>query len=60
VIAQSSFYSCNDQRLHFGLGNAATANLDIRWPGGTKQSIANVKADQILTVREPIAPSKPE
>jgi hypothetical protein len=60
VIAQSSFYSCNDQRLHFGLGNAATANLDIRWPSGTKQSIANVKADQILTVREPIAPSRPE
>ncbi|PYU38935.1 MAG: RNA-binding protein [Acidobacteria bacterium] len=60
VIAQSSFYSCNDQRLHFGLGNAATANLDIRWPSGTKQSIANVKADQILTVREPTARSKPE
>lgn len=60
VIAQSSFYSCNDQRLHFGLGNAATANLDIRWPSGTKQSIANVKADQILTVREPIATSKPK
>jgi hypothetical protein len=58
VIAQSSFYSCNDQRLHFGLGNAATANLEIRWPSGTKQSIANVKADQILTVREPSAPAK--
>ncbi len=57
VIAQSSFYSCNDQRLHFGLGNAATANLEIRWPSGTKQSIPNVKADQILTIREPNAPA---
>lgn len=58
VIAQSSFYSCNDQRLHFGLGNAATANLEIRWPSGTKQSIANVKADQIVTIREPSAAAK--
>jgi enediyne biosynthesis protein E4 len=60
VIAQSSFYSCNDQRLHFGLGSAATANLDIRWPSGTKQSISNVKVDQILTIREPSAPAKPD
>ena len=58
VIAQSSFYSCNDQRLHFGLGNAATANLEIRWPSGTKQLIANVKADQIVTIREPNGPPK--
>jgi enediyne biosynthesis protein E4 len=60
VIAQSSFYSCNDQRLHFGLGTTATANLDIRWPSGTRQSIANVKANQILTIREPSAPAKPD
>ncbi|PYX18505.1 MAG: RNA-binding protein, partial [Acidobacteria bacterium] len=27
VNAQSSFYSANDRRLHFGLGNATTADL---------------------------------
>jgi enediyne biosynthesis protein E4 len=55
LVAQSSFYSSNDPRLHFGLGNAATADLEIRWPSRTKQVLKNVKADQILSIREPSA-----
>jgi hypothetical protein len=53
VMAQSSFYSSNDPRLHFGLGSAATADLEIRWPLGLMQVIKGVKADQILLLREP-------
>ena len=34
LTAQSSFYSVNDPRLHFGLGAATTAALSIRWPNG--------------------------
>jgi len=56
VLSQSSFYSANDLRLHFGLGPAETADLEIRWPDGAKQTLARVKANQILTVREPAAP----
>ena len=33
--AQSSFYSVNDRRLHFGLGSDDTADLTVRWPNGT-------------------------
>src|SRR5207302_9187193 len=32
VMAQSSYLSCNDPRLHFGLGSASSADLEIRWP----------------------------
>ncbi len=53
VIAQSSYCSSNDPRLHFGLGNAPTADLEIRWPLGARQLLKDVKADQILTIREP-------
>jgi enediyne biosynthesis protein E4 len=53
LVAQSSFYSSNDPRLHFGLASAATADVEIRWPSRTKQMLKNVKADQILTIREP-------
>jgi enediyne biosynthesis protein E4 len=53
LVAQSSFYSSNDPRLHFGLGSAVTADLEVRWPSRTKQVLKNVKADQILTIREP-------
>jgi len=53
VMAQSSFYSCNDPRLHFGLGSSTSADLKIRWPGGLTQEMKAVRADQILTIREP-------
>jgi hypothetical protein len=55
-LSQSSFYSANDLRLHFGLGSETTADLEIRWPDGAKQTLTRVKANQILTVREPAAP----
>ena len=52
VNAQSSFYSANDRRLHFGLGNATTADLTIRWTNGATETIPNVAADQLVTIRE--------
>jgi hypothetical protein len=53
VLAQSSFYSCNDPRLHFGLGSAKTADLEIRWPSGLVQQLRSVNADQIFSLKEP-------
>ena len=53
ILAQSSFYSCNDPRLHFGLGSAVTADLEIRWPSGIKQTMTRVASNQILTIKEP-------
>jgi hypothetical protein len=52
VTAQSSFYSTNDRRLHFGLGAAPGADLTIRWPSGATEKIAGVEADQLVVVRE--------
>ncbi len=52
LAAQSSFYSVNDPRLHFGLGAASTADLTIRWPNGAIESVANVAANQLVTIRE--------
>jgi enediyne biosynthesis protein E4 len=52
VLAQSSYLSANDPRLHFGLGPATSAELEIRWPNGARESIAGVPADRIVTIRE--------
>jgi hypothetical protein len=52
VTAQSSFYSANDRRLHFGLGAATSADLTIRWPNGTTETIQGVEADQLVVIRE--------
>ena len=53
VLSQASFYSVNDPRLHYGLGTAASVDLEIRWPNGQAQKMSGVKADQILKIREP-------
>jgi hypothetical protein len=52
VLAQSSYLSVNDRRLHFGLGPATTVSLDIRWPSGTEEKIANVPADRLVVILE--------
>ena len=52
VCAQSSFYSANDRRLHFGLGTAASADLTIRWPNGVEEKVPKVEADQLVVIRE--------
>jgi hypothetical protein len=52
VTAQSSFYSANDRRLHFGLGAATAADLTVRWPNGATETIARVEANQLVVIRE--------
>jgi len=52
VLAQSSYLSVNDRRLHFGLGPVTIANLEIRWPNGGREKVADVAADQLVVIRE--------
>ena len=52
MTAQSSFYSANDRRLHFGLGAATSADLTIRWPNGATEKVPSVEADQLVVIRE--------
>ena len=52
MLSQSSFYSVNDNRLHFGLGKAKSADLEIRWPSGHKQTINQVAANRLAVVEE--------
>jgi hypothetical protein len=40
--------------VHFGLGKAQRAErIEIRWPSGIEQVLANVPVNQVLHVREP-------
>lgn len=53
VLSQSSYYSHDDLRLHFGLGAHATADsILIQWPSGMTETLTSVKGDRGLTVRE--------
>ena len=53
ATSAGSYVCANDKRLHFGLGSAETAALEILWPSGAKQVLKDVRADQFLEVREP-------
>jgi hypothetical protein len=53
VKAGSSYLSQNDLRAHFGLGTAARADrIEVVWPSGRMESVANVAANQIVTIAE--------
>lgn len=52
VMSQSSFYSANDLRVHFGLGPAKQVDLEIFWPSGLKELVAGVGVRKFITVRE--------
>jgi len=52
-LSQSSYYSHDDLRLHFGLGARATADsIRIRWPSGASEALTDVKGDRVVTIRE--------
>ena len=53
VHSGSSYLSQNDLRVHFGLGkNTEIDTLELHWPSGQKQRFLNLKANQILRIKE--------
>jgi hypothetical protein len=52
VLSQSSFFSCNDPRLHFGLGASVSADLEIFWPSGVHEEYKGMPANHLVTIRE--------
>jgi enediyne biosynthesis protein E4 len=52
VMSQSSYFSANDPRLHFGLGAVKTADIDIYWPNGNLEHFKNIAANQLVTIVE--------
>ena len=51
ISPYGSYMSTSDMRLFVGLGRAAKADrVSMEWPGGRKQELENVPADQIVRV----------
>jgi hypothetical protein len=56
-----SYYSQNDLRAHFGLGKAAKVNtIEVRWLGGTVDTLNDVSVNQVVVIREGAGQVKPE
>ena len=53
VRSGSSYCSQSDLALTFGLGKDTTVSaIEIEWPSGTKDRVANVPSNQIVTIEE--------
>jgi len=52
VLSQSSFYSSSDSRLHFGLGQSKSVDVDVYWPNGLHERHQGLAANQLVTLRE--------
>ena len=53
VRSGGSYLSQGDLRLEFGLGDSEKVDqMEVTWPGGEKQVLRGVKADQVLAVRQ--------
>ena len=53
VMSSGSYNSANDQRLHFGLGDATDAGTaEIHWPSGFVEAVKLPAVDRIYTLTE--------
>ncbi len=49
----SGYASSSHAGLHFGVGSATEVpRLEVQWPSGTRQTIENVRTNQVLEIRE--------
>ncbi len=53
VLSQSSYYSHDELRLHFGLGSFEKADsVEVRWPSGQLDVVRDAPGRRVLTLRE--------
>jgi hypothetical protein len=53
VMSGGSYISSNDQRPHFGLGDATDAGTaEIHWPSGAIETVKLPAEDRIFTITE--------
>ena len=53
ALSQTSYYSHDDLRLHFGLGAAARVEtIEVTWPSGRIDTVRDVSADRVVLLKE--------
>jgi len=53
VRSGGGYFSQNDLRMHFGIGKAERIELlEIRWPSGLVETLKDIKANQVIFVKE--------
>ncbi|HEV2133557.1 MAG TPA: CRTAC1 family protein [Terracidiphilus sp.] len=55
VRSSVGYASSSDLTVHFGLGDAARAAIEVHWPSGRVQKMGEVQTDQLLRLSEPLS-----
>jgi len=57
ITGGSSYLATSDKRVVFGLGDAVEpkVSVDIRWPNGSLQTVANLEIDRYHKIQEPVS-----
>ena len=57
VVGGGSYYAQSDLALHFGLGEAASADIEVQWPSGQTQRFPGTPAGRytLLEGQKPVA-----
>ena len=54
VTTAVGYASSSDRIVQFGMGADAVAReVEVRWPGGAQQKLANIACDRIVDIEEP-------
>jgi len=60
LTTSSGYLSASDPRVHFGMGSSAVASsIEVHWPSGIVQTLANVAGDRQIQIDEPATSSAP-
>lgn len=52
LTSQCSYLSANDPRLHFGVGQVESVDVEVFWPAGSLERFTNLKTNQLVTILE--------
>ena len=53
VRSGGGYLSQSDLRLHFGLGDLSSVEIEVLWPSGLSRSAGTFAANQVVTLTEP-------
>lgn len=53
IRSGGGYLSQSDLRLHFGLGDLSSVEIEILWPSGLSRSAGTFAANQLVTITEP-------
>jgi hypothetical protein len=53
VRSSVGYASSSELAIHFGLGDASKATIEVRWPSGIMQKLPETAADQLIHLTEP-------